>query len=397
MGHPIGTEDPNVSSLVIDDAFPLPEQADRLLWPVENRFQVSLMRDSLSALPDHHFNTEILPVGTIFIFSCRCDLTTDNDIEAFNGALKCFLATGGKFGGKQNAGQGKWKCDKWAVQILDMSHPKDLIDWLTNFHGYSWNGEWSTLDKELTMRCEPFQEISAENPWQIELQIEVKDGFHLSAGESGLPKKQMADLYQAKRIIIDKNGSLKDEWVDFGTSIKGRIRTAMEMVLRTWLIQIGGYKEEEAKENVPLNPTKKSPNESIASLFGHTGKKGQFWVDENPWVNGELARQDHILLDEFTQQVIRGAKFEFSPMNKGKSITRVCLSAEAPNWQKALVFSSCKILSLNILPWGGHGSRGYVGAHITMINIANLEQDIKSTKWIDEFKTCMIKRGAING
>ena len=401
MGNPTGSEDPNVSSLVMDDAFPLPEQAARLLWPVEHRFHVTLMRESLSALPDHHFNTEILPVGTIFIFSCRCDLT--DDVKAFKEALKRFLATGGKLGGKQNAGQGEWQCHelKCALRELKMNDPADLIDWLTDFHGYTWDGKWASLENKFHMDIESFediQKVSLENPWQIELQIEIKEGFHLSAGESGFPKKEMADLYQAQRRIIDENGEFKtSELVDFGTSIKGRIRTAMEMVLRTWLIQFEKYIEDETIKTVPLNPTHKSPNEGIASLFGHTRKKGQFRVEEHPWKNGDMTRQDHIQLDEFTQQVIRGAKFEFSPMNKGKTETRICLSAGAPDWQKALLFSACKILSLNVLPWGGHGSRGYVGADVTMINIEMLENEIKSKEWRAEFKRCVEKGGAING
>lgn len=365
---PVSDGDSLPSPMVFDDAYPLPIQIKALRYPVEIRSQVSLQRGSLTAKQDHHFTMEILPMGTVFCLFCRVDLNTPQEAEEFKSKMEFFLAAGGALGGKKNAGSGRWQAQEWAIKEFDLSSSKDCLDWLMNGHGFNWQGDWSDL--RITLGIIPQRlALSHGTPyWEMQLELNIENGLHLSAGSSGLPHTGMRDLRQAERMQIDENGNLSSIPTDYGTAIKGRLRTVMEMLLRTYL-NGAGMNFENITWKVPLDPTAKPGWTEIADLFGHTGKRGSWQVEEVPWENvDDEGREDHIRLDEFTQQVIKGAKFDFSPLRRGESKIIVRLPENAPDWQKELVYYAGKLLSLNILPWGGFGSRGYLGASIQFVD-----------------------------
>ena len=146
--HPINdTNQEALPSLVtFDDAFPVKDQQEALKQPIEIREQVTQNRETQTALQDHHFNIEVLPVGTTFCFFCRFDATDTSEAEAFIKTIKHYLSKGGKYGGKRNAGLGHWKANKCGIKQLDLSDPKtnnDLKLWLTKGSGYEWEGDWS--------------------------------------------------------------------------------------------------------------------------------------------------------------------------------------------------------------------------------------------------------------
>ncbi len=395
MGQPLDQgSPPKVSSFIFDDAYPLEEQRSILQYPVEQRFLNTLIRDTNTGKPDHHFSAEVLPVGTQFCVACRCDVHSEKEKAEIKKALVSFLSQNRRLGKSKNSGLGLWKCSKWACNILSMHCPDDLKKWVTDLHGYVWNGSWDDLEAK-GFEIDDITQISPSEEWHVQLDVDVDSGLHLSSGPSGLPLKKMSDLSQAKRPVLDESGQWKEkEFVDFGSSIKGRIRSAMEMVLRTWLLQfatISAKPKDKVCQAVPLDPTQKSSLKELADFFGHTEKKGSFLVEECPW-NGEPEeeRQDHIKLDEFTQQTLRGAKFDFAPIHKGETKVVIILPSGAEDWQKYLVFGACKLLALNILPWAGHGSRGYLGAKIKFPQEAEIENKLKTfdhEDWLRQIAT----------
>ncbi|MEW6386135.1 MAG: RAMP superfamily CRISPR-associated protein [Thermodesulfobacteriota bacterium] len=366
---------PKPSPLIVDDAYPLPAQEKSLRWPVEIRDQVTLKHDTLTAKPDHYFRPEVLPVGTIFRFACRGDFRSSRKAEGFLQELGKFLAGGGALGGKQSSGSGRWHLQdrKLAYRILDLSQPEQLKFWLGHGHGFTWDGKWSSLRrfgfKEITM---PPVAPPPRSRWQLVLGVEIKDGLHLSGGATGLPRRDEADLRQAERVTINGRGNLGREYVDYGSAVKGRLRSVMEMLLRTYLVRYQNLEEGEVLKLVPVDPNQTSTWPAVRDFFGfrekRRGKKGAWQVEERPWHNPPvtLTREDHICLDEFTQQVVKTAKFVFSPLNQGVSKVIVSLPAQAPPWQKTLLAFAAELLCLNLLPWGGHASRGYLGAKLTL-------------------------------
>lgn len=371
-------QDPMPSPMVFDDAYPLQKQIEALRYPVEIRNQVSIQRNGLTAKEDHHFTMEVLPVGTVFCLFCRIDLETTEQIKRFKEKMEVFLSAGGEFGGKKNAGSGRWQAREWAAKEFVLSSGNDLFGWLTKGHGFNWQGDWNGLKETLGVVPEELIPLADNKYWQMHLDVNIENGLHLSAGSSGLPIKEVPDLRQAQRAIIDEDGNLSFEYTDYGTAIKGRLRTAMEMLLRTYLNEAGmGF--EDIKKKVPLDPTKKSGWDEIADLFGHTDKKGSWQVEEVPWENvDDEGREDHIRLDEFTQQAIKGAKFDFAPLRKGRSKIIVRLAGNAPDWQKELLYYAGRLLSLDILPWGSLGSRGYLGASIKFANEGSVSGSFKA-------------------
>jgi len=380
LGQPEAKHEALPSPLVVDDAFPVPGQRKALIWPVELRPQVTLLRDSLTALGKHHFTTEMLPVGVRFPFFCRCDLH-EKDLVAFTNAIGSFLMRGGSLGGKANAGNGVWKADKVCIKQLNMTKQPDRTLWMSFFHGFEWNGVWddiaSVVDQPLNLQSD----LPEVGDWSLTLHISFpRPGLHLSAGMSGMPKKDHPDLSQAQRQRIGLDGKLTSEYVDYGTAVKGRLRTAMEMLLRTWLRARDkeNWDRESLQKVVPFKPTKKSSSDELNAFFGHTGKKGQWKVSESSWTGTpNPSPQDHIRIDEFTQHVIDGAKFVFEPISGGMCSCTVAVSDKAAcQWQKALLFNAAALLELEILPWGGHGSRGYLGATVRIENKAGLKADL---------------------
>ena len=215
--------------------------------------------------------------------------------------------------------------------------------------------------------------------WQVTLKAEIK-GLHMSAGATGLPRKKFPDRAQATRYAfvfdeIKKTYRLESQYVDYGDSIKGRFRTAMEMLLRTYLRK--AKNPDDILKLVPEDPTKESTNDKIKDFFGHKRVKGGWAVKESSWdpesggqplSPDDLFKQHHNRLCEVTQHVISGAKFEFAPLGRGISEVVVTLPASAPSWQKELVYRTAHLLALNALPWGGYGSRGYLGATLSIID-----------------------------
>jgi len=378
--------DSQASSMIVDDALPLPAQREALRWPVEIRSLVSLDRETLSALQDHHFNMEVVPVGTTFAFFCRCDVEGLEEKEKFLAAMRDFLSRSGSFGGKSNSGLGLWRCGKWGYQSLDLTRTFDLRSWLMDFHGLEWQGDWEELQNHQV----PVEELASPpvNDWRLELHVKIEDGLHLSSGTSGLPVKNMPDLVQAKRMRIAKNGKLDQagEWIDYGTALKGRFRTAMEMLLRTLLDRHTKLPRQDVLKLVPSDPSKKPGHEKLAGFFGHTGRKGAWKVTEEAWRGAGVCRQDHIRLDEFTQHVMEGAKFDFAPLDRGEMRFAVCCdehetTPEESRWRKALLYGAALLLAQNVLPWGGHASRGYLGATLSIcdeetVRPENFREDI---------------------
>lgn len=372
LGIPVSdSDDPSPSSIVFDDAYLLPSQQDTLRWPIEIRERNTLLRDTLTAKEDHHFQMEVLPVGTTFCFFCRGDFDSLEEKESYKARMEEFLFSGGSFGGLKNAGMGNWRTTEVGWSELNLSDPADIRIWLKVGHGLVWSGNWEALPGTLRVirKNNTFGGIGGAS-WQMVLKVKIEKGLHLSAGSSGVPKKNFPDQTQAVRQKIDPDGQLSNEvkeYVDFGTTIKGRIRTTMEMLLRTYLLRFCRKGEEEIKALLPVDPTKTGSWNEVADFFGHHKKRGGWAVEEIPWFGDpEPSVEDHIKINEFTQQTITHAKFDFAPLARGESAVVVRLPLDAPEWQKTLVFFAGKVLALNILPWGGKGSRGYLGARLTV-------------------------------
>jgi len=367
----LGSGEGGSSRLIIDDAYPLPQQLARLRSPVEVRSRNALDRDSLTVIDKSFFNIEVLPAGTVFRFSCRCDLDKETELNEIKKMATSFFDKGGILGAGGNIGLGEWQAGKLFIRVFDMSCKDDLISWLIDFHGFEWDGsEKMALEKgfeELHLET-----VSKIDNWQLKCKVELDNGLHLSATDSGLPVKGKPDLGQSRRLKIDENGKLFPERIDFGSTIRGRLRTAMEMLLRTYLVY---HNEDKRSEDVrlaesqrvlPHDPRKSGTSETVNMLFGDSEHKSPWRVSENPWENSETQTEDHIKLDEFTQQVIDGAKFDFEPLKKGSSEVTIALTGGA-EWHKILLYYAVRLLALDILPWGGHGSRGYLGARVRII------------------------------
>lgn len=376
LGTPADPETPP-SSLIMDDAKPLPAQEKLFTWPVDIRDSVTLLRNNLNAKQDHHFLGEVVPVGTCFCFFCRCDFSSKEDMKKFKDTMKTFLFSGGHLGGEKNAGGGTWRANQIGWRHLDLSDMEDLKIWLVRFHGLEWQGDWTRLEGlGRTEETRP-DDYPLLKRWQLVMKVKIDSGLHMSAGASGLPEKGQPDLTQAVRQKMVKDGedthSLQSEFVDYGTAVKGRIRTAMELLLRTYLAKSNSKLDSGSiKQIVPEDPTNQSSSNEVADFFGHKKKRGAWSVEEVPWKvprenDRVVSKEDHIKLSEFTQQVIQRAKFDFAPLKKGKSEVRVSLPADATEWQKVLISYAGRLLALNVLPWGGHASRGYMGAKLEIV------------------------------
>jgi CRISPR/Cas system CSM-associated protein Csm3 (group 7 of RAMP superfamily) len=378
------------SSFVFDDAEVIPGQESLLKYPVELRDGVTLLRESMTAKPDNYFQTEVVPVGTSFCFACRGDVSKSK-IDDVKNKLRKFLFEGGQLGGNQNAGQGEWMTDKICWLQLDMSKPEDLKWWLNTGHGMEWKGDFNNLlKKNRNVKIESrMNDWKTNSDFEIHLSVEIKNGLHLSAGSSGIPEKGMPDIQQVQRQKIDyDNGNAKfdSEYVDYGTAIKGRFRTAMEMLLRTYLHH-QNLDKKQILTRVPGDPSEfnqKTVPEEIQKFFGGKKYKGAWSVREKAWTGTpeKLSREDHIKIDEFTQQTIEHAKFDFAPLAQGKTDVFIRLNPGYNElWQKTLLYLTAELLALNLLPWGGHGSRGYLGAKVTFENRDKIKQSIDTEKF----------------
>lgn len=381
LGTPADPETPP-SSLIMDDAKPLPAQEKLFTWPVEIRDSVTLLRHNLNAKQEHHFQGEVVPVGTCFCFFCRYDFSLKEGMEKFKNKMRSFLFSGGHLGGKKNAGGGTWRANQIEWRHLDLTDKEDLKTWLVKFHGLEWQGDWAKLKSlKLTKETRP-DDYPLSKHWQLVMKVKIDSGLHMSAGASGLPEKGQPDLTQAVRQKMVKNGegtySLQSEFVDYGTAVKGRIRTAMELLLRTYLAKSNSKLDSESiKQIVPKDPTNQSSSNEVANFFGHKKKAGSWSVEEVPWEDAPVilnednteptSSEHHIKISEFTQQVIRKAKFDFAPLKRGESEVCVSLPDDAKKWQKVLVSYAGRLIALNVLPWGGHASRGYMGSELEIV------------------------------
>lgn len=372
FGQTIEKEDkPKSSRLIVDDAFPVLAQRKKLSKPVELRSLNALLRDSLTVRRGASFNMEVLPRGTLFCFGCRCDLDSESDVQSLIGQIRSFLAKGGQIGGKETSGLGCWTSQNMWSRTLDMHKEKDLISWLENLHGLDWQGDEEELRRS-GFTCEHLKPSASDDGWSIRLSVTLNKGLHLSSGSSGMPKKGEADLQQARQLQIDQNGQFTKTELDFGSTVKGRLRSAMEFLLRTYLIKFTACTSSAATNIIPLDPSSISPVEDINTFFGfandqtRTGGKSGWKVKEAPWQNSRQRSEDHIRLSEFTQSVMQGAKFDFHPISHGEAVLHVTIPnpSAAEDWQKVLLYRAAELLALNVLPWGGHASRGYLGTQI---------------------------------
>lgn len=366
LGHPSvqGKDDNKPSRVVFDDAFPIKTQWKSLLHPVDVRTSVTIKRKTLTAKQDHLFQTETLPKGLKFCFCSRFDADNQDELDSFKKHVENFLETGLPFGGKTNSGIGQWKTEKIYYVAFDMTKSGDLKNWMLKGHGFSWNGTVEHLKDFQPIEKKVKQDTGGGKRWRVKMKSKI-DGLHLVAAMSGIPVKKMPDIEQATRRIIDGDGDLQKEYVDYGSSVKGQFRSIIEMILRTRLHR-RGYDENQIIQAVPVDPAPgrkadKKNWDAVNQLLGSTEQKGNFRANEMVWKDAEVKREDHIKLCEFTQQTISGAKFEFAPLCKGKSELEISLPSDAAGWQKELVSHAARLLSLNILPFGGHASRGYLG------------------------------------
>ncbi|EFI34764.1 protein of unknown function DUF324 [Desulfonatronospira thiodismutans ASO3-1] len=366
LGYPSSHKkgDNKPSRVTFDDALPIPQQQYSILHPVDVRTSVTIKRDTLTAKQNHLFQSEVLPVGTRFCFSCRFDAENEEQASEFRELVNTFLNMSPPLGGKTNSGKGQWKADEFHIARFDLSTPEGVREWVLKGHGFNWTGDPSTLDFSSKEKNIPVQNLGDER-WRVRIQAEI-DGLHLVAAMSGVPVKESPDIEQATRQRIDDQGVLQPEYVDFGSSVKGQLRTIMEMILRTHLKSHGLSKKQVEQELIPdPAPGQKDPKSkwvNAAQFFGSTEKKGGFRACEMVWHDADISREDHIRLCEFTQQTISGAKFEFAPLCKGRSELEISVPKDSPDWQKELLSHAAILLSLDILPFGGHASRGYLGA-----------------------------------
>lgn len=385
-------EPPVPPSSIFDDAYPIPDQQEALARPVEIRQLVTLDRGSLTAKPDHLISMEVVPAGTQFRFTCRGDFEDLSERDRFKARLRSFLRGPHALGGKSNSGLGRCRARRIYWCRLDLSIPADLVIWLTAGHGFGWDGTQACLETAFAERVqvENLPEDPPASPWTMTLRVRVSQGeeegyfgLHMSAGAAGLPRKgrheashaDAPDRTQASRKVWDaKEREYTEEKIDYGTAVRGRLRTAMEMLLRTYLHHQLGWDQETLIGVVPRDP---APSQrladgsafarEVADFFGHKDCKSPWRVEEAPWWDhGKPATEDHIQLCEVTQQTVQGAKFQYEPLKAGWTRVVVSLSPGARDWQKALVVFAGRLLEQNILPWGGFGSRGYLGAYLEM-------------------------------
>jgi len=397
-GHPsewLGLDskgEPVPSRILFDDAFPVPEQRQTLAHIVETRKRVSIERHSATAIEGAHFDLEVLPVGSIFLFSCRCDAADKTEAERMRNAMESFLAAGGILGGKTNSGLGRWQAQGWTHQQYDLDDKDDLKQWLLEGHGLAWEGKTDVFN--------PWQAFSAPKPpgWTITFNVNISQGVHLSSAGKGLPVSKQPDEYQAVRKRITPDGTLLEECVDYGTTIRGRIRTVMEMLLRTYLIW-AKVPSEEVLKLIPCDPRQKAGLEEVANFLGFPQpKKGaktqdcraKWSVQEHNWQSPACMKMDHNRLDHFVQHAMEGPLFCFAPLSAGQSEVVIELDKDAPSWQKLLLIHAVRLLELNILPWGGKGARGYLGARISDIKCVEPDDTTalatEINKWAEKLK-----------
>jgi len=373
----LGSDDAEKPSLIIiDDAVIHEAIAPRFLEPFEVRDSVTIIRDSQSAKPDHQFDKEVIPPGALFPFFCRIDVADQTEFDEYKQFLADFLHREYIIGGKGNSGLGKIHFTSSFVRAFDLSQMQDLLLWMTKGHAYQCMGDGEVLKRDIEAENFAHDRAPSHSSWTMRMKIAIDGGLHMSGGSKGLPEKGEPDDSQVQRSIFNTSKELQKEYADFGTSMRGRFRSAMEKVLRTLIIQKTMEKDKrtlsdsiaKSRYTVPYDPTQKSRVDEISAFFGYTEKDDGYaspWrVSEHSWQNGTTVdtQEDHIRLSEFTQHVMEGAKFAFAPLCAGTTELSVTLSPGGVEWQKELISITGDLLCLNVLPWGGKSSRGYLGS-----------------------------------
>lgn len=376
------------AGIVFDDAVPLPVQIPALKEMVEIRQRVALEADSMTASHGGHFDLEVLPVGTVFRFFCRADVASTDEEDKLRDAITAFLRNGGVLGGQSSNGLGRWVARGVAVKSYELSDPSHLVDWLINGHGFEWTGDTDSI-----ANWQDFNGEDGDGEWKLTFNVSIEDGLHLSSGRKGIPIKGLPDETQVVRKRIDDHGKLTEEVVDFGSTIRGRLRTAMCLVLRTHLKR-NGVQDEVIVKLIPIKPGQRFGDEALNRFFGaitegNGGRKkndpSAWKVDEPVWQGVARAKQEHIRLDHLTQHPLNTALFSFEPLSSGKMTVTLSLPKKAKDWERQLIHHAVTLMSLDTLPWGGKASRGYVGVRITDISNPGLNDEQALSKEIGKW------------
>lgn len=377
---------PMPAAIFFNDALPLPRQQPTLAHMLEIRERVVIRRDTAATMTDGHFNMEVLPAGVVFCFSCRGNAKDEAEADDMVRALEVFLARGGYLGGQTNNGLGKWRATHGTHRSFNLDTKDGLRDWLLTGSGLDWQGDPGVFGRD---RWTALPERDS-GEWKLHMRIAIDKGLHLTGGRKGMPVSGDPDDAQATRKRIDEQGRLWDEPVDCASAVKGRFRSAMEMLLRSHLIHEEGLGAGLVCDTLlPCDPRDKAGIPDLAAFFGHAqerkregGCAAQWRVEEQPWYAASRRRMEHNRLDHFTQQVLDQALFTFGPLSGGETCVTVVLKKDAPPWQRQLVMHAADLLNLELLPWSGRGARGYIGISV---------KDIQVSKPLEE-----CERGALN-
>ncbi|OQB37754.1 MAG: hypothetical protein BWY09_01527 [Candidatus Hydrogenedentes bacterium ADurb.Bin179] len=239
--------------------------------------------------------------------------------------------------------------------------------------GLDWQGNCDVFGQDWTALPEP-----DSGEWKLHMRIAIDKGLHLTGGRKGMPVSGDPDDAQATRKRIDENGKLSEEPVDCASAVKGRFRSAMEMLLRSHLINEEGLGAGLVCDTLlPCDPRDKAGISDLAAFFGHAQERkregrcaAQWRVEEQLWRAASSRRMEHNRLDHFTQQVMNQALFTFGPLSGGETCVTVVLKKDAPPWQRQLVMHAAELLKLELLPWSGRASRGYIGASVKDIQVS---------------------------
>ncbi|OQB35172.1 MAG: hypothetical protein BWY09_02409 [Candidatus Hydrogenedentes bacterium ADurb.Bin179] len=373
LGKDAGGE-PVPAAIFFNDALPLPAQQPALQHILEVRERVVIQRDTAATMTDGHFNMEVLPAGAVFCFSCRGNAKDEAEADAMVRALEAFLARGGHLGGQTNNGLGKWRATHGTHRFFNLDTKGGLSDWLLNGSGLNWQGDPDVFGRDRWIALP--ERDSGE--WKLHMRIAIDKGLHITGGRKGMPVSGDPDDAQATRKRIDEKGNLSEEPVDAASAVKGRFRSAMEMLLRSHLINEEGLDPDRVcRELLPCDPREKAGIKALADFFGHAqerkregGCAAQWGVEEQPWHAASSRRMEHNRLDHFTQHVLDQALFTFGPLSGGETCVTVVLPEDALPWQRQLVLHAAELLKLELLPWSGRGARGYIGISVKDIQVS---------------------------
>ena len=375
LGIPLNsnTDDGKVSRVIFNDALPLHKQRQSLSVVTEVRRRNSVNRETNSCQDDMLFDVEVIPAGAVMLFSCRFDAKNQEEGKQFKEYIGRYLSGGGSLGGKSRIGLGKWQASKWACYEYDLCTREGLKDWFLNGRNCNWHGSTEILQK-INNNLSPItvDKPTKDNYWTIDCVV-VIDGLHMSSGSTGLPIHGEPDQVQATRKKIDTSGTLSDEYIDYGSTILGRLRSTMEFLLRTHL-KSRGVANEQVLKAVPVDNSKSSIDD-LADFFGYIskeiqsfGKCGEWCVGESKWEDPNTREESHIRVDQYQQHPMDGALFTYEPLIAGTSTIRISLPTNDCQWKRDLIRHAVTFMAMEVIPIAGKGSRGYLGAKIVSVS-----------------------------